>query len=198
MLDVATRLETRLTEETRIEVVLTRRDDVYISLRARIELANRVDADLFLSIHANASRDRLVGGIATYHLKGPANRVRQAAARTNPAARSDTGHVPHPVRSMARHDTQDGSRALAELVQRNLIRGIRELYPEARDLGVKQERFEVLIGANMPGILTEVSFLTNQEEAALLTTDAYLDRISDALFQSILEYQPSTSSSSPW
>ena len=120
------------------------------------------------SIHANASRDRLVGGIATYHL-----RARRASAARGDAALKDL----------------DESRDLAELVQRNLIRGIRDLHPEARDLGVKQGRFAVLIGANMPSVLTEVSFLTNQEEAALLATDAYRDRISDALFQSILEYQ---------
>ena len=189
VLDVATRLETRLTRETRIEVVLTRRDDVYVPLRARIELANQVGADMFLSIHANASRDRLVGGIATYHLKGAATRIGHAAVRETPAARSDTDSLPHPVRSMAGKDTRDGSRDLAELVQRNLIGGIRELHGQARDLGVKRERFEVLIGANMPSVLTEVSFLTNREEAALLATDAYLDRISDALFLSILEYQ---------
>ena len=195
VLDVARRLETRLTRETHIEVVLTRRDDVYVSLRARIELANRVEADLFLSIHANASRDRLVGGIATYHLKGPATRFGQAAARETPTARSAPDSLPRPVRSMARNNPRDGSRDLAELVQRNLIGGIRELYPEARDLGVKQERFEVLIGANMPSVLTEVSFLTNREEAALLATDAYLDRISDALFLSILEHQSGVTSS---
>ena len=195
VLDVATRLETRLTEETRIEVVLTRRDDVYVPLRARIELANRVGADLFLSIHANASRDRLVGGIATYHLKGAATRTGHAAARENSAARSYAGSLPHPVRSATRNDTRDGSRDLAELVRRNLLGGIRELHGQARDLGVKQERFEVLIGANMPGVLTEVSFLTNREEAALLATDAYLDRISDALFLSILEYQSRLTSS---
>ena len=189
MLDVATRLETRLTRETGIEVVLTRRDDVYVSLSARFELANRVGADLFVSIHANASRDRLVGGIATYYLKGGVPRVGQVGARDNPAARTETDSPPHPVRSTARNAPRDGSPYLAELVQRNLIGGLRALHPQARDLGVKQERFEILIGANMPSVLTEVSFLTNREEAALLATDAYLDRISDALFLSILEYQ---------
>ena len=196
VLDVATRLETRLTRETRIEVVLTRRDDVYVSLRARTELANRVDADLFLSIHANASRDRLVGGIATYHLKGGASRFDQAAAREHHAARSETNSLPHVVASMARNDTRAGSRDLAKLVQRNLVGGVRGLHPQARDLGVKQERFEVLIGANMPSVLTEVSFLTNQEEATLLASDPYTDRIADALFVSILEYQ-SRSTASP-
>ena len=108
VLDVAERLETRLKENTRIEVVLTRRDDVFVPLRARIELANRVDADLFLSIHANASRNPLMGGIATFHLKGPANRAARAAAAENPAVRSETDRVPYPVRSIARNDTRGG------------------------------------------------------------------------------------------
>jgi len=97
--------------------------------------------------------------------------------------------LPHLVRLMAMDNTRDESRDLAELVQRNLIRGIRELHPQAQDLGVKQAPFVVLIGANMPSVLTEISFLSNQEEAAFLASDAYLDRISDALLQSILEYQ---------
>ena len=174
VLDVAIRLETRLKAETGIEVVLTRRDDLYLSLEARTELANQVDADLFLSIHANASRDRLAGGIATYHLEGSTTPTRRtAAALGNTAARE---HL-------------DESRDLAELVQGNLIRGIRELHPTVRDLGVKQERFKILIRANMPSVLTEISFLTNREEAALLSTDAFRDRITDALFQSVVEYQ---------
>jgi len=195
VLDVATRLETRLTRETGIEVVLTRRDDVYVSLRDRIELANQVGADLFLSIHANASRSRLAGGVATYYLKGSLYRIPPGDTRDNPAARAETDDRSDRVRSMATSDNRAGSRNLAELVQRNLIGSIRELHPHVRDLGVKQERFEVLIGALMPSVLTEVSFLTNQEEATLLATDAYLDRISDALFVSILEYQSRVTSS---
>ena len=89
----------------------------------------------------------------------------------------------------ARSDPRDASRDLAGLVQEHLISGLRKLHPGARDLGVKQARFEVLLGARMPSVLTEVSFLTNHEEAALLATDAYRDRISDALFYAILEYQ---------
>ena len=105
-------------------------------------------------------------------------------------ATTDRGRVVVP-------DTDDraGSRDFAELVQRNLVGGIREVHPYARDLDVKQERFEVLIGALMPSVLTEVSFLTNQEEATLLATNVYLDRISDALFLSILEYQSRSTSS---
>jgi N-acetylmuramoyl-L-alanine amidase len=179
VLDVALRLETRLEAETGIDVMLTRRDDVYLPLEARTRLANGVDADLFLSIHANASRDRLVGGIATYHLGRSSGQARRAGA------------VPEVGAAGAR---LDASRDLAALVQRYMIRGLRTLHPEARDLGVKRERFEVLIGATMPSVLTEISFVTNQAEAALLATDAYRDRISDALFEAIVEYQPVPSS----
>jgi len=195
VLDVATRLETRLTSETGIEVVLTRRDDVYVTLRDRIELANQVGADLFLSIHANASANHLAGGVATYYRKGSLYRHPPGNAHDNFAGRAEPDDRPPPVGSMATSDNRAGSRDFAELVQRNLVGGIRELHPHARDLGVKQERFEVMIGALMPSVLTEVSFLTNEEEATLLATDAYLDLISDALFLSILEYQSRSTAS---
>jgi N-acetylmuramoyl-L-alanine amidase len=74
-------------------------------------------------------------------------------------------------------------------VQRNLIRGIRQLHPDAQDKGVNEAKFVVLRGATMPSVLTEISFLTNEHEAALLSTDVYLDQISDALLDSILDYQ---------
>ena len=166
VLDVAHRLAARLESETGIEVVLTRQEDVYVSLEARSALANEVGADLFVSIHANASRDRLASGIATYHRRPH----RGNHAETGPRA--------------------TGSRALAELVQRHLIDRIRRLHPEVRDLGVKQERFDVLVDTDMPGVLTEISFLSNQEEAELLSTETYRDRISDALFDSIVAFHP--------
>ena len=75
------------------------------------------------------------------------------------------------------------------MVQRNLVGAVRELHPDAQDLGVKQAPFVVLIGANMPSVLSEISFLSNKEDASFLATDAYRDQIADALFRSILEYQ---------
>jgi N-acetylmuramoyl-L-alanine amidase len=156
VLDVATRLEARLRAETGIEVVLTRRDD------------------LFLSIHANASRDEVAGGIATYHLRA------SAPAKTSSA---------HPASSTARPLSGHDSRDLAEAVQRNLLAGVRQLNPNARDMGVKGAMVMVLRGAVMPSVLTDISFLTNEREAVLLSTDAYRDQISDALLRSILDYQ---------
>ena len=198
VLDVARRLEARLTAETGIEVILTRRRDAYMPLRARTELANRVGADLFLSIHANAARDRRARGIETYYLDLATDANAQTtAARENAASREGMHDLPKLVQSITLHNKLDESRDLAGMVQRNLIRAVRELHPSALDLGVKQAQFVVLIGANMPSVLAEISFLTNQEDAAFLATDAYRDRIVDALLQSIVEYQralkPSTS-----
>jgi N-acetylmuramoyl-L-alanine amidase len=197
VLDVSHRLAARL-EAVGIEVVLTRRSDVYLPLHARTELANRVDADLFLSIHANAASDRSARGIETYYLDFASDAdAATLAARENAASREGLHNLPKLVQSITMQDKLKESQDLAGLVQRHLIGGVRELHPAAQDLGVKRAPFVVLIGANMPSVLTEISFLTNQEEAAFLATDAYRDRIADALLESILAYQqtlkPSTS-----
>ena len=190
VLDVARRLEARLVAETSIEVILTRQRDAYMPLCARTELANRVGADLFLSIHANAAKDQRARGVETYYLDLATDPDAQiVAARENAASREGMHDLPNLVRSITMHNKFDESRDLAGMVQRNMIRAVRALHPDAQDLGVKQAPFVVLIGANMPSVLAEISFLTNQEDAAFLATDAYRDRIADALLQSILEYQ---------
>jgi N-acetylmuramoyl-L-alanine amidase len=190
VLDVATRLAARLKAETDIEVILTRRRDAYMPLRARTELANRVGADLFLSIHANAARDRTARGIETYYLDlATTADTQMVAARENAASRDGMHDLSELVQSITLHNKLDESRDLAEIVQRHLVRAVRELHPDAQDLGVKQAPFVVLIGANMPSVLAEISFLTNQEDAAFLATDAYRNKIAEALLQSILEYQ---------
>ena len=192
VLDVATRLEARLTAETGVEVVLTRRRDAYMPLRARTQLANRVGADLFLSIHANAARDPSARGVETYYLDlATESEAQVVAARENAASREGMHDLPNLVRTITMGNKLNESRDLAEMVQRHIIREVRELHPAAQDLGVKQAPFVVLIGANMPSVLAEISFLTNQEDAAFLETDAYRDRIADALLQAILEYQRS-------
>ena len=198
VLDVARRLEARLATETGIEVILTRRRDAYMPLRARTELANRVGADLFLSIHANAAKDQRTRGVETYYLDLATEPDAQiVAARENAASREGMHDLPNLVRSITMHNKLHESRDFAGMVQRNMIRAVRELHPGAQDLGVKQAPFVVLIGANMPSVLAEISFLTNREDAAFLATDAYRERIADALLQSIIEYQrtlkPSTS-----
>lgn len=195
VLDVAKRLGRRL-ESAGIDVVLTRRDDVFVPLRDRTELANGIGADLLLSIHANAARDPGAQGIETYFLDLTSDPTSQAvAARENATARERMSDLPQLVRSITMNNKIDESRDLAELVQRNLIGEVRALNPAAQDLGVKRAPFVVLVGATMPSVLAEISFLTNEDEAAFLATDAYRDRIADALYRSVLEYQTTLK---PW
>ncbi len=189
VLDVAERLEAKLVAEG-IEVVLTRRGDVYVPLRARTELANRVGADLFLSIHANAAEDPEARGIETYYLDFATDPTAKAVAARENAASGDSMHdLQDLVRSIAMSNKIDESRELARLVQRDLVAGVRQSRPDAQDLGVKQAPFMVLIGATMPSVLTEISFLTNEEAAAHLATSVYRDQIADALFASVVGYQ---------
>tara|TARA_B100001123_G_scaffold421892_1_gene530070 strand:- start:265 stop:2094 length:1830 start_codon:yes stop_codon:yes gene_type:complete len=189
VLDVALRLEQRLAGAG-IEVVQTRRDDLFVPLRTRTELANRVGGDLFLSIHANAAGDTRARGIETYYLDLTHDPMAQmVAARENALATDGMRHLPALLGSIATNNKLDESQALAELVQRHLVDGIRELHPDAQDLGVKRAPFVVLIGATMPSVLAEISFLTNAQEAAFLATDAYRDRIAEALFHAVIDYQ---------
>ena len=191
VLDIAERLETKLLAEG-IEVVMTRRGDVYVPLRARTDLANQVEADLFLSIHANSADDPALRGIETYHLDFATDPTAQAVvARENAASGQHMHDLSDLVRSITMDNKVNESRALAALVQRNLMAGVREARPDVQDLGVKQAPFMVLIGATMPSVLTEISFLSNDEAAAYLATDEYRNQIADALFASIVGYQTS-------
>ena len=189
VLDIAERLAERLRAEG-VEVVLTRQGDMSLPLRSRTEIANRANADLFLSIHANAAPEPQTRGIETYYLDFASDPAAQAlAARENAVTREGMRDLAVLVESITLRNKVDESRAFAELVQARLISGVRGAHPRVQDLGVKRAPFVVLIGAGMPSVLTEISFLTNPEEAALLATDSYRDEIAEALCTSITEYQ---------
>ena len=189
VLDVAFRLERILSAEG-VSVQLTRREDVYVSLGERAQIANQADADLLLSIHANAALDPNVRGIETYYLGFTDDPVVQTLAVRENATTSDGMHdLDALVQSIAMHDKVAESEVFAGLVQRHLISGVGGIYPTVQDLGVKRAPFMVLIGAEMPSVLTEVSFLTNEKEASFLATGAYREQIASALSTSIMDYQ---------
>lgn len=192
VLDVARRLEALLLKEPGIEVVLTRRSDVFIPLEERTAIANREGADLFLSIHANASRRTAAYGIETYFLNFASNPEAEAvAARENSASGQSMHSLPDIVKAIALNNKLDESRDFATLVQRAMVEHLRKSNRSVRDLGVKQAPFVVLIGAGMPSVLAEISFVTNPQEGRLLKTGAYRQRIAEALFQGIRRYQRS-------
>ena len=191
-LDVALRLEKLLQKELGVEVVLTRRTDVYVPLEERTAIANRHNADLFLSIHANSSRNKNANGIETYFLSFASSPEAEAvAARENSASEREMHQLPDLIRAITLNNKLDESRDLANMVQESLIANLKRSNKDIRSRGVKKAPFVVLIGAAMPSVLAEISFITNKQELQLLKTAAYKDRIAQALYNAVLRYRKS-------
>ena len=192
VLDIAKRVEALLSAQPGFEVVLTRMSNEFIPLEERTAIANREHADLFLSIHANASRRVATRGIETYVLNFATNAEAEAvAARENASSSQNMGTLPAILNAIALNNKLDESRELATILQTSLVRRLRAADAAVKDLGVKQAPFVVLIGAQMPSVLAEISFLTNKAEASLLKQDDYRDRIAQALADAVIRYQAS-------
>jgi N-acetylmuramoyl-L-alanine amidase len=192
VLDVALRVEQLLQKVPGIEVILTRRTDEFVPLPERTAIANREGADLFLSIHANASPNASARGVETYFLNFASNMsAASVAARENAASGQSMGALPDFLKAIALNNKLDESRDFAAAVQAAMIDRLRKSNKSVKDLGVKQAPFVVLIGAAMPSVLAEISFLTNTQEAKLLRADAYRQRIAEALVAAIRKYQSS-------
>jgi N-acetylmuramoyl-L-alanine amidase len=192
VLDVALRLEHLLLQQEGIEIVLTRRTNEYVSLEERTEIANRESADLFLSVHANASSNGMARGVETYFLNFALNPQAEAvAARENAASGKTMSSLPSIIEAITLNSKLNESRDFAASIQRSLVRGMRPGNRTLKDLGVKQAPFMVLIGAAMPSVLAEISFVTNRQEARLLKTPGYRQRIAESLLAGILRYQQS-------
>jgi N-acetylmuramoyl-L-alanine amidase len=190
VLDVAGRLRTLLEKQPTIEVTMTRGTDVFVPLEQRTAIANRQGADLFLSIHANASRNSKARGVETYFLNFASNPEAEAvAARENSTSGGRMHSLPDILRAIALNNKLDESRDFADMVQKSMVSKLSAQNGQVRDLGVKQAPFVVLIGAGMPSVLAEISFLTNKQDAQLLKTGAYRQQIAEALHEAILRYQ---------
>lgn len=187
-LDVARRLRNLLQEAT-YEVVLTRDDDVFVSLRERARLANAERADVFVSIHVNSVPSGDCHAVETYYL-GPADdaRAEELAGREN----RDSGYHLADFRQLLEgvyvQVRQAESRKLAQAVQRELVTVLANTNPAIRDRGVRSAPFLVLVATESPGILAEVSCLANEEEAARLADPEHRRRIARALFLGIHAY----------
>jgi N-acetylmuramoyl-L-alanine amidase len=191
-LDVAQRLEKLLEAQPGFDVVLTRNSDEYIALEERTAIANREGADLFLSIHANASKQPTVTGVETYFLNFATNPTAEAvAARENASSGQTMGTLPDILKAIALNNKLAESRELATIVQTSLVRRLSMQNKAVHDLGVKQAPFVVLIGAQMPSVLAEISFLTNHSDAVLLKQSAYRQKIAQALCDGLVKYQAS-------
>ena len=190
VLDIAHRLKERIEAELDAEVVLTRENDSFVPLETRTAMANQAEADLFLSIHANASSSQSIRGFETYFLNFSTTREgSEIAARENAASAQSISELQDIVSKIMLRDKVDESREFATHVQRALA-----TTPDfGRDRGVKQAPFVVLIGANMPSILAEVSFISNPDDERLLKGAERREQITDALFEGVRSYSDTLS-----
>ncbi|HLG16763.1 MAG TPA: N-acetylmuramoyl-L-alanine amidase [Blastocatellia bacterium] len=194
VLDVARRLRAYIKHAfPAVEVVLTRDSDRFIALEERTAMANSRQADLFISIHANASPSRVAAGVETFFLspdRAPA-RDPEAVTRQNPPfAGGSKGPTAQPVFASVTVGNRVGeSRELARYIQSGLVRGIGAASPTmAANRGVKHAPFAVLVGAAMPSVLAEVSFLSNPRDEVLLQTTQFRERIAASLFAGLNAY----------
>jgi N-acetylmuramoyl-L-alanine amidase len=195
-LDVALRLGKIIQQRLPgAEVVYTRSDDTFIPLEERTHIANEAKADLFISIHANSSQDHEARGIETYYLnlKGSPEAM-EVAARENATAQESVHDLEDLVKKIARSEKIDESRELASDIQESLAKRIQKSYKPVKDRGVRKAPFVVLIGADMPSILTEISFLSNPADEQLLKKPEHRQRVAEGLYQGVASYLESLNS----
>ncbi len=189
VLDVALRLGRLLHQRLGSDVIFTRTDDTFIPLETRTAIANQAQADLFISIHANSSSDPDTRGVEVYYLNFTTSAdALEVAARENAVSDESIHQLSDLVKKIALQDKINESRAFAADVDQALYDGLEQGNPGLKDRGVKKAPFVVLIGANMPSILAEISFLTNPDSAAELRTPAYRERIAEALYRGVAQY----------
>jgi len=188
-LDVALRLGALLKERLGADVIYTRDDDTFIPLETRTAIANKDQADLFISIHANSSPDPTVRGVEVYYLNFTTSAdALEVAARENAVSDQSIHELSELVQKIALQDKINESRAFAEDVDQSLYDGLEAGNPGLKNRGVKKAPFVVLIGANMPSILAEISFLSNPESDRDLHNPEYRERIAEALYQGVARY----------
>jgi len=189
VLDVGRRLGKLLETRLGAEVVYTRKDDTFIPLETRTAIANQQRADLFISIHANSSHDPAARGVETYYLNFTSSpEALEVAARENAVSEKSIYELQDLVKKIALKEKIEESREFAGDVQESLHSGLAAKSPGIRDRGVKKAPFIVLIGANMPSILAEISFVSNPGDEHRLETSDYRQRIAESLYRGIAKY----------
>jgi len=198
VLDIALKLRKILSSDPLNEVFLTRETDVFIPLEERTVIANKKNADFFVSIHANASPGRQARGIETYLLNWTDNEeANKVAARENQISLKKMKVMNRKMQmddldiiksDLLRQNKRDESIKLAHYVQKSMVSTLDNGNKDTLDLGVKQALFYVLFGARMPSVLVEVSFISNPEEEKLLSKDSYKKQIAEAIAEGLNKY----------
>jgi N-acetylmuramoyl-L-alanine amidase len=185
-----TRQLTRRLEREGVTVLLTRNGDETRSLAERTAFANASSADLFISIHTNADYAGALRGIETYTLNNSNDRatIRLAKMENGPAFRVGRGDLSLILSDLVQSGKEDESNTLADRLHSRLLARLRARYSDVRDLGVKKGPFYVLVGAYMPCVLIETSFLSHPIEGKRLASPAYQDQIAEGLFAGIMDF----------
>jgi len=188
-LAVALALQKLLRERAGLEAILTRESDVDVPLEDRTVIANQKRADLFVSIHTNAHRDRKRGGVETFFLNiSPDPAVIELAAAENATSTKNIGEMRTILQKIVQNSKIQESHDLAEAIQRNLVKSLAKDLPGIPNLGVKGGPFWVLIGGEMPSVLVEISHLSNSKEEAKLKTRKYRELAAQGIFDGIMDY----------
>jgi N-acetylmuramoyl-L-alanine amidase len=188
-LALAKKLRDKLVKELKVEAILTRATDVFLPLEERTGLANTRKADLFISIHTNANRNKEVRGISTYILNvATDDEAAKLAAFENAVSTKRISDLEKILSDLMLNTKINESTRLAHMVQQGMIRALNPTYTQVKDLGVRQAPFYVLIGARMPSIMVECSFISNRVEAKRLASPAYQESVATGIVNGIRTY----------
>jgi N-acetylmuramoyl-L-alanine amidase len=189
VLKIAQRLARKIRKDLNCEVVMTRTSDRYLTLEERTAFANTQSADLFISIHTNAARDRRAYGIETFFLNlATDDDAILVAARENATSTKNISDLQTILSDLMQNAKINESSRLAVHVQKCMCKDLEKSYSRIKNKGVKQAPFYVLLGAQMPSILIETAFISNSRDCKRLVDSKYQDRMCDAIVNGIREY----------
>ena len=194
VLKIARRLSRKIRKELGCEVILTRNTDRFLSLEERTAIANTRNADLFISIHANASKNKRAYGIETYFLNlAKDDDAIRVAARENATSRKNISDLQTILNDLMKNSKINESSRLASHIQKSICSNLKRYYSHIKNKGVKQAPFYVLLGAQMPSVLIETSFISNKRECSRLINGNYQEHICNAIVKGIRKYIKETS-----
>lgn len=189
VLSIGKQLAKKIKKRLGCEVIMTRSKDVFITLEERTRIANRNKADLFISIHTNASMSRRAYGTETYFLNLAKDKASvSVAARENATSEKNISDLQTILNSLMKNTKITESSKLAKNIQTTMIKKLSRHYKNTKNKGVKQAPFYVLLGARMPAVLVETAFISNKRECKRLQNSTYQSRLCDSIVDGIERY----------
>lgn len=189
VLDICKRLKDLLDKSENLEVILTRETDIYVPVENRTVIANQKQADLFISVHANANPSKKRSGIETFYLNFSQDpSVIETAALENATSTKNLSEMRSILEKIAKNSKILESKELADNIQKNLVEALHKQYEDVKDLGYKGGPFWVLIGVDTPSVLVEVSYLSNAKEETRLKDPKYRQNIAQGIYEGVKAY----------